>query len=473
MRTTSRFGWAGLLATLACACGGGNEASFGDDSANAGTMSQGSTGGDSTGTVTTTGSRAGTGGQSATGGTGGNGGVTSGGGGSSVSAGGAAGSGGRIGSGGAAGASVASDGGVAPTMVTCKAGDMVVMPTGAPPALQEGQWVNISPPGLFRPRASAPPFGCMDIQVNPCNPYELFLTTDIEGMWKSTDGGATWKQISNLPSPISPGVIAIDPAAPANMYYIGGVRGASPGFWVSKDGGNTWTMPQGFSAKADNSADGWSNDLYDVKADPADFNHVLVTFHAPWNWTHPAGVLESKDGGTSWTRRMPGSNWGQGHSIWFLNNGTTWLLGAQYGGYWRTTDSGVTWTQSSTVDMQHGGTSAFVSSKGVLYVGALSNILRSTDNGVSFTPVAPHTGDGYYAIVGDGNNLYSQQGNTGGNGTGMDQSYITSPESDGVSWTTFNSQKFADGPYRMAFDSKNRIIYSSNWNAGVWAMKVK
>jgi hypothetical protein len=170
---------------------------------------------------------------------------------------------------------------------------------------------------------------------------------------------------------------------------------------------------------------------------------------------------------------MPGSSWGQGHSIWFLGDSNTWLLGAQYGGYWRTTDSGDTWGQVSTTNMQHGGTSAFVSKTGVLYVGALSNVLRSTDNGLTFTSVAPSTSDGYYAVIGDGNFLYTQLGNTGGNGTGQPQPYVVSSEDDGTTWTPYNSQTFSDGPYRMTFDPINRIIYSSNWNAGVWALKVK
>jgi hypothetical protein len=356
---------------------------------------------------------------------------------------------------------------------TCGVDAGSAVPAGPPPPLQAGQWVDISPPGLNRPRASVPPYGCMDIHISPCNPYVLYLTTDIEGMWKSLDAGATWKQIGNLVGPVSPGVIQIDPSDPQNMYYIGGVRGASVGFWVSADGGDTWNEPAGFTAKADNSVDGWSNDLYDVKADPADFKHVLVTFHSPWNWDKPAGVLESLDGGTTWTRRMPGADWGTGHSIWFLGNSTTWLLGTQSDGYWRTTDSGTTWAQVSTINMQHGGTAAYVSKSGALYVGALSNILRSRDNGLTFTAVAPQTSDGYYAVIGDGNVLYTQFGNTGGNGGGTDRPYITSSESDGTTWTPYNAQKFSDGPYRMAFDPVNRIVYSANWNAGVWALRVK
>jgi photosystem II stability/assembly factor-like uncharacterized protein len=471
MRRCFGLGWAGLLVLLVSACGSSGDGGGDDSAANGASGDTGVSGaanGESTSTSGGNGEN-GTGGQNGTGGEsvvtgGGNGGPGQAGSGQAGSGHGGSGQAGSTNHGGNGGSSNAGGAGGSDAGAP--------MPTG-PLMLVPGQWTNISPPELYRPHASAPPYGCMDIQLQPDNASTLYLTTDIEGMWKSTDMGATWKQIGNLPSPVSPGVIAIDPTAPANMYYIGGVRGASVGFWVSKDGGDTWTEPDGFKAKADNSADGWSNDLYDVKADPADFKHVIVTFHAPWAFTNPAGVLESKDGGASWTRRMPGSNWGSGHSIWFLGNSTTWLLGAQYGGYWRTTDSGVTWKQVSTVNMQHGGTSSFVSSSGVLYVGALSNLLRSTDNGQTFETVAPHTSDGYYAVVGDGNFLYTQLGNTGGNGTGKDQSYIVSPEGDGKTWTTYNDQTFADGPYRMTFDAKNRIIYSANWNAGVWALKVK
>jgi photosystem II stability/assembly factor-like uncharacterized protein len=447
MKPTLLTSTAALLALTLARCGSDNAAPT-DNGEAAGNTDDAAVG---SGGSTGTGGKTGAGGSSATGGKPGAGG--------SPSTGGSTGTGGTV---------IRPDGG---TPASCPADAGTPQPAGTPPTLTPGQWTNISPPGLARPRAAAPPFGCMDIQVSPCNPYVVYLTTDIEGMWRSKDGGSTWTEIGNLPTPISPGVIQIDPRNPSNMYYIGGVRGSSAGFWVSTDGGDTWASPAGFTDKANNSVDGWTNDAYDVKADPADFKHVVVTFHSGFEWTGNAGVLETTDGGDTWIRHWP-SGWGAGHSVWFLGDSSTWLVGTQYNGYWRTADAGTTWKQVSTTNMQHGGTGAFVSKTGVLYVGALSNILRSTDNGLTFTAVAPHTGDGYYAIVGDGNKLYTQLGNTGGNGTGVDQPYLTSDEADGVTWTDYNAQKFADGPYRMAFDKVNRIIYSANWNAGVWALKV-
>lgn len=345
-------------------------------------------------------------------------------------------------------------------------------PSGATPKYESGRWVNISPPGLYRPGAEKPSYGCMDIQVSPCNPYLLYLTTDVAGMWRSTDGGATWNMIGDLPEPLSPGVLAINPKNALQMYYGGGVRGASVGFWISNDGGDHWEMPEGFAAKANNSDDGWVNDVYEVKADPENWNHILLSFHSGWAFKGDAGVLESKDGGNTWIRHLPKSGWGAGHTVWFLRgNSETWLLGTQNAGYWRTTDSAATWTQVDTQDMQHGGTSAYYAKDGTLYVGALYTILRSEDNGETFTHVAPQTGDGYYAIIGDGDRMYTARGNTG-DSSGDPDTYYVSDESDGKTWEAFNDQTFRDGPYRMALDKQNGIIYSANWNSGVWALKI-
>jgi hypothetical protein len=83
--------------------------------------------------------------------------------------------------------------------------------------------------------------------------------------------------------------------------------------------------------------------------------------------------------------------------------------------------------------------------------------------------VGPSTQDGYNAVVGDGTNLYIQPANTGLATSGA-HSYYISPESDGVTWQPFNGQTFLDGPMAMVFDTQNRVIYSSNWCAGLWKL---
>ncbi|HEV8246592.1 MAG TPA: hypothetical protein VGP93_12525, partial [Polyangiaceae bacterium] len=372
------------------------------------------------------GQQGGSGGMLATGGSAGEAGTYSGG----MAQGGSSGTSGGATSGGATSAGMAG-------ATSCPGG--VTPPSGTAPALVPGEWTNISPPGLYRPRGSVPPYGVMDVHSVRCSPYTLYVLTDVEGLWKSMDGGSTWSLIGNLPSPNSPGVMALDPSDPAHLYLVGGVRGASLGFWVSSDGGETWAQPKSFTDGANNSEEGWTNDVYQVAADPADFKHVLLTFHSGFAFKADAGLLESTDGGESWKRHAPQANWGAGSGISFLNDRNTWLLATQGGGYFRTSDAGATWAHVSSENSMHGACIGFFSEAGILYVGANNQILRSSDMGVSFDTTGPYGSDGYYQVIGDGNFLYAQISNTGANSMGP-QPYITSPDGDGQNWTSYNEQ---------------------------------
>ncbi len=368
----------------------------------------------------------------------------------------------------------------------CPDGVIASEPSSTPPTLTEGVWKNISPPGSYRPNGSKPSYGLMDIRLDPCNTAIMYITSDSQGLFKSTNAGASWTTIGGFSGTVSPGDMQINPVDGRDIYTVGGVRGDTPGFWVSHDAGATFDQPDGFvylspGVPASNATGGWTNDVYDVAADPADFDHVLVTFHAGFEWTGNAGVIESHDGGDTWTRHWPIKDedgdtvdLGNGHGIAFLRDSDTWLLTTQYAGMWRTTDGGEHFRQVSTVSMQHGGMGIYYAKNDVLYVGSSQGILRSENNGQSFELIRPDGNTrGYYAVMGDGNHLYAQHGDTGNNSVGMNLPYMISDEDDGRTWTTFTpTQTFSDGPYRMTFDAVNRILYSANWNEGAWALKV-
>jgi len=75
-------------------------------------------------------------------------------------------------------------------------------------------------------------------------------------------------------------------------------------------------------------------------------------------------------------------------------------------------------------------------------------------------------GKGYNAVFGDGQLLYTAPGFG-------PTSYFTSPEGEGTTWTAFDtSQQFNSGPFEMALDRANGIIYSANWGDGLWALKL-
>jgi hypothetical protein len=471
---------------LVLGCGGGAIDEPADEAADAGsggaTTGSGGvkgTGGGSAGT----GGAKGTGGASAgTGGAKGTGGATS--------SGGATGSGGAVGTGGSTGTGGGSGGGG--VRQKCTGTVTTTLPGGAP-SLTPGVWKDITPPGI--PKGDAQYLIGQGFAIDPCNMATLYWgTTPFDAAWgglyRSTNGGGTWVKLGDKAADSDPWDakttyldeplhVRVDPRNPQHLYAGDGVRGSTTGFWVSTDGGNNWSKSADWVATA--SRIGYIDDIYDVGVDPSDFDHVLVSSHSAWAWDsakygRSAGVLESTDGGATWIEHSPELSWGYGHAIHFLydpakgiGNKDTWLLGTQGDGMWRTTDAGQTWTKTSTSDIFHGGGTVYYSTTGVVYASAYPQSLRSTDNGATWTEVG--VGGGTTCVYGDGKLLYTAPAYSRGA-----QPFVVSPETDGITWTPYKggAQPFQDsGPYEMAFDPTNGILYASMWFQGVWALKVE
>jgi hypothetical protein len=360
---------------------------------------------------------------------------------------------------------------------------MTGRPDGAP-ELSPDTWTNISPPDI--------PYGdngtiALGIAVDPCHPttlYDCITSFDPEhvktGLYKSTDAGGSWRWVARLPN--NPGGsdhidnpirVRVDPKNPDHLYVADGVRGGSGGFWVSTDGGETFTMPESFVGLK-TTENLYPFDVYDVAPDPTDFEHVLLTFHGAWGWTDTkwnaqSGILESTDGGQTWIVHEPLQGWGYGNVANFLfepalgmGDSRTWLFGSP-GGLWRTSDGGASWTKPSEAGVQHGGGTIYYAKGGQLYAAGGGANLRSTDNGITWTETAPSKG--YNAIFGDGVRLYTAPcfGPT---------PFLVSKETDGTTWSAMSSQEFGAGPYEMAIDSVNGVLYSSSWGSGVFALAV-
>jgi len=361
--------------------------------------------------------------------------------------------------------------GMLPSEVKC---DETPWPKDAP-ALEAGKWTAINPEapaGADGPKFVGEPNSGAFVQgmaIDPCNTNTIYLTVQTfvstgGGLYKTIDAGAHWTQVGNLDEPIR---VRVDPKNPLHLYAGDGVRGMTMGFWVSQDGGNTWAIPAGFTALIPGTVT--NQDLYDVAVDPVDFNHVLVTYHSEWGgpkYGTASGVLESTDGGDSWVANTPDPSWGSGNNVWFMDNSATWLLGSQAAGYWRTTDSGAHWAQVSKCPMTHGGGQLYKAGD-AWYSSCNSGVQRSTDGGATWTTVLnmfPTT-----SVFGDGTNLYTHSAYLSGNGP-----FYSSPEADGVTWApaTDGSQMFTDGPFEMAVDPKQHILYSANWGNGLLAMPI-
>ena len=358
----------------------------------------------------------------------------------------------------------------------------VSAPAGTPPVLSETQWTDVSPPGLnyatggFNGAAS---YGLTDVSFSPANPRVLYVSVDQLGLYKSTDAGTTWKRLGD---PTNKGTtttkyyldnagLAVDPADSEHLYATEGVRGGQMGFWRSTDGGNTWVRPTGWNPP--------TQDVTTLVVEPNNFKHVLVGSHSPWPNMGGAGILETLDGGDTWIKHDPPPAWGPGTiAIGMLyspsvgiGDPNTWLVGTD-SALWKTTDAGKNWHQLSNAGTSHGGAQFYFSKTGYIYMGGTPYPRRSKDVGDSWedlknVPYAP-----YYSVYGDGDFLYTQISFTGTNARDP-QPYLYSQESDGLAWKQFNDQKFIDGPNMLKFDAANGIMYSANWKAGLWALKVK
>ena len=149
--------------------------------------------------------------------------------------------------------------------------------------------------------ASSPNVGgeVRSLSVSPRTSAVMYAGTQIGGVWRSTDGGATpgkWKQITPGTGDPLPGrrltSVLADPKETYAVYVtFGGLNSSTPSapghlfHGVSSDKGNTY-------AWNDRSGDLPDIPAYSVAIDPGDPKHM-------WIGTD-IGVFETHDGGTTW-----------------------------------------------------------------------------------------------------------------------------------------------------------------------------
>src|ERR1017187_11031600 len=83
--------------------------------------------------------------------------------------------------------------------------------------------------------------------TDPSGKLTLFVGAASGGVWKSTDGGTTFKPVFDEQSAQSIGAIAVDPSNPRNVWVGTGESwtrnsvSVGDGIYKSTDGGETWT----------------------------------------------------------------------------------------------------------------------------------------------------------------------------------------------------------------------------------------
>jgi hypothetical protein len=358
-----------------------------------------------------------------------------------------------------------------------------------------GEWGNITPPvPLPWANTSAFIYGWTTIDGAKADaPGTLYVSVDhgqdqYSGIWKSTNAGVTWTYLNQGPSgELRAGdFLRVDPAN-SNIVYAA-IPKQSSGLFKTVNGGNSWSqiLPANYE-----------HDVYGLSIDPQNHLHLLVTFHScQVNWpmvsggTNGAacGVLESPDGGSTWITHRAGGWSGSSQYAFFVgqrndgapdSSGNFWIVSNQNGqGIWRTENSGSTWSQVANFDQTHGMQSLYRSANNALYMGSVGKIFRSLDNGRSWSDTgAQSSGDGYGGIGGDGTHIWAMLANTGQAVYGPYRWQVL-PETDSTSgpsnshWSFFGSATYSDGPDRVIYDPINKVLYSSQWGAGVFKLDV-
>ena len=177
------------------------------------------------------------------------------------------------------------------------------------------------------------------------------------GIYKSTDAGKSWKHVWKQEGQI--GTIAVHPSNPdiAFAAVLGHAFGPNPerGVYRTKDGGKTWVQV----LKKDQ-----NTGASDVALDPSNPNIIFAGLwqarRSPWNLQNGgpgSGLYVSRDGGDSWTqldgqekgKGLPEGVWGKiGVAVAPSDGRRVYaLIEAEQGGLFRSDNGGDTWERMS------------------------------------------------------------------------------------------------------------------------------
>jgi len=252
-----------------------------------------------------------------------------------------------------------------------------------------------------------------DLEIDPNDPSIWYLAVGSGGLWKTVNRGNTWTPIFDEHPAYSMGAVVVDPNDSSIVWLGTGENtsnrstGYGNGVYKSTDAGATWHQ----MGLAD------SQHIQKVMLDPRDSSTVYVAAQGPlWNSGGDRGLYKSTDGGASWDRVLHVSDDTGITDVVFDPHDPDVLYAAAYqrrrhvgqtiaggpeAGIFKSADAGASWERLSaglpTVDMGRIALATDPRHDGRVYAQVVAQddhggFFRSEDAGATWTRTSEYSG---------------------------------------------------------------------------------